>query len=192
MGLPTVTDKDGKFAFPTVPPGEYRVSYMAAPMSGPAQTAFVAVKSGETAFVQIGGTGRPVIGRIVVTAADTTVPLGIRNAALALKLPGEQIARPADAAAYRDWVEREDVRSQLRSERSISIQCAEDGSFRAEDVTAGTYILSVAVAPIDPPAGQPQPSVRLTKEIVIPEIPGGRSDEPLNLGTITVQVPSKK
>jgi protocatechuate 3,4-dioxygenase beta subunit len=192
VGLSAVTDKDGKFEYPTVPPGEYRVSYSAAPMSGPAQIAFVVVRSGETAFVQIGGNGRPVIGRIIATTTGSNVPLVIRYASLSLKSAGEQIPPPADAAAYRDWVEREDVRSQLRSEQTISVQCAEDGSFRAEDVSAGTYVLSVGVALMDPASGHLQPTTRLTKEILIPEIPGGRSEIALDLGTIMLQLVGKK
>ena len=39
--------------------------------------------------------------------------------------------------------------------------------------------------------GGPPGSERFTKEIVVPEMPGGRSDDPLNLGTITLQIPPK-
>ncbi len=34
----------------------------------------------------------------------------------------------------------------------------------------------------------PPPSVTITGEIVVPDMPGGRSDTPLDLGTIVLQI----
>jgi hypothetical protein len=66
----------------------------------------------------------------------------------------------------------------------------EDGSFRVEDVPAGKYMLSVQLfKPADD--GQRrnfgQPQANLTYAFSVPEIPGGRSDEALDLGTVTLQ-----
>jgi hypothetical protein len=156
------------------------------------QTAFVTVRSGETASVRIGGTGRPIIVRIIVSGADETVPFKIVLASLSLKLPGEAIPRPANAEAYRDWVEREDVQARTRSERTIGLQFDADGSFRAEDIAAGTYVLNVTAQPSDTPAtGVSRVTERFSKEIVVPEMPGGRSDTPLDLGVIKFQSTKK-
>lgn len=186
-----VTDNEGKFVFPTLPPGEYRVSHRLA-IGASGQFAFVTVRSGETSSIKIGGTGQPVIGRILVTGTDETAVFKIRSASLALKLPGEAIPRPADAAAYRDWIERDDVRERTRSERNYSLRLDPDGSFRVEDMLAGTYILTVAADPSDAPGALPSRSgERFTSEIVVPEMPGGRGDTPLDLGVIRFQSAKK-
>jgi hypothetical protein len=81
----------------------------------------------------------------------------------------------------------------MRAERSYAVAVGPDGSFRAEDIPSGTYILTVSLIPSDTQAGGPtRPDDRPTREIVIPEIPGGRSDDPLDLGIITLQLPPKK
>ncbi|MBZ5500304.1 MAG: carboxypeptidase-like regulatory domain-containing protein [Acidobacteriia bacterium] len=187
-----VTDNDGKFTYPTLPPGEYRVSQIVG-TAGSGRTEIVSVKSGETTSVKIGGTGRPVIGRIFAIGADQSVVFKIRSMSLALKLSAEAIPRPTDPAAYRDWAEREDVLAQMRAERRYAVQFEDDGSFRAEDIPAGTYTLSVTAGP-DAAGASPgsRPAVEtFTKEVVISEMTGGRSDTPLDLGVIKFQSTKK-
>ncbi len=187
----TGTDNEGKFVFSTLPPGEYRIGYRGRFASSQSTNAIVG--SGETVAVKIGGMGRPIIGRVVVTGADAAVTGKVASADLALRLPGEEIPRPADSAAYADWIESEGVRARMRSERSCSARIQPDGSFRLEDIPAGTYILSFLVAPDEPPGISPsRRPERITREIVVPEMPGGRSDTPLDLGVITLQIAAKK
>jgi beta-lactamase regulating signal transducer with metallopeptidase domain/protocatechuate 3,4-dioxygenase beta subunit len=187
-----VTDGEGKFVYPTVPPGEYKVSHMVS-AGDPGQSTIAAVRSGETLSLKLGGVGRPVIGRIVATSSDPNVTHKIRWASLDLKPPGEAITRPANPAALQDYYENEEVRTRMRAERSYAVAVGPDGSFRAEDIPSGTYILTVSLIPSDTQAGGPtRPDDRPTREIVIPEIPGGRSDDPLDLGIITLQLPPKK
>ena len=67
-----------------------------------------------------------------------------------------------------------------------------DGSFRVDDVPAGTYKLAIRVTEPskDPNArylwrgDQVKEIGSLNKEIVIPDMPGGRSDDPLDLGNV--------
>ena len=195
VSLSTQTDNDGKFVFSTLPPGEYRIGHRMGLGSG--QFTIASVGSGETVSVRIGGTGRPIIGRFVITGEDVKIAWRAGLANLALKLPTEGVPRPADPAAYRDWIESEGVRARMRSERSYIPVIAPDGSFRLEDIPAGTYILTFTVPLSDPqgisPARPPsRPPERITREIVVPEMPGGRSDTPLDLGVITLQIAAKK
>jgi len=86
-------------------------------------------------------------------------------------------------------------RARRRMQHSYAIRPDADGSFRLEDIPAGTYTLSVMTTSSQQSTsqpGRPPGYERFTREVVVPEMPGGRSDEPLNLGTITLQVPSKK
>jgi hypothetical protein len=103
------------------------------------------------------------------------------------KLPGAGAPRPTDPQAYLSWIQSEEVRSRMRSERRYTIAVAPDGTFRVDDIVAGTYMLTFRLRAPNPERALPVPSdITITREIVVPEMPGGRSDTPLDLGTIVV------
>jgi len=167
------TDEDGHFAFAHVLPGE-GVIVRAIPINDRARRYShdmdIEVKSGQTTRVQIGGTGRPVVGKIVI-------PDMIEN--------------------IFDW-QYTDRSLRISSPinppyKVFSLECDKDGSFRVEDVPAGDYCIYVY-------AYGPPPDTRsrwgesigvLTHPFNIPRMPGGRSDEPLDLGVLELQVLGK-
>lgn len=77
------------------------------------------------------------------------------------------------------------------SRRSFVLQFAQDGSFRAEDVPAGKYDLTIDLRELDTQAGALRaPRIALHREqIEVPDSPGGRSDTPLDLGVIKIGAP---
>jgi AhpC/TSA family len=119
----------------------------------------VLIKPGETVEVRFGGTGRPVIGRLEIEG-NLESPM--------------------------DWTKNEPVVIGRRFFSKID----RDGAFRVEDVVAGRYELQVRVNP--PPSGERSGAGWaigiLKKAVTIPEVLGGRSSEPLDLGTLTVKV----
>ena len=73
------------------------------------------------------------------------------------------------------------------------VRLAPDGSFRVEDVPAGDYRLEVSIqgrppAAFDPDGRQLAP---LKHFFTVPEMPGGRSDVPLDLGTVAMRLRSE-
>jgi len=78
-----------------------------------------------------------------------------------------------------DRAETEEARQYFRDRRMFPLRFAPDGSFRIEDVPAGTYWLRLRVPGL--------PNNTFVKEVVVPEMPGGRSDLPLDLGVVTVK-----
>ena len=76
-----------------------------------------------------------------------------------------------------------------------TIKLEADGSFRLEDVEAGTYDLLIVVRePQQDPHGTVLGQNVLAtarRELTVPTMPDGRSDEPLDLGAIPVTVAKK-
>jgi beta-lactamase regulating signal transducer with metallopeptidase domain/peroxiredoxin len=181
----TWTDERGRFQFDRVVPGSGIVVRVVRDNPNP-RGAFamlrcwperVEVKPGQTAQVTIGGKGRPVIGRVVLDGTpeapvDWTVNLPVILGGPSEKLDRKQFGRlyfaPSLFAAHLD----------------------KDGRFRVEDVPAGTYELELPVnGPADPRfVGAGREIGQLKMSITVPEIPGGRSNEPLDLGTITAKL----
>jgi len=167
------TDEDGHFAFPHVLPGEGTVA-RSTPLDDRARRyshhISVEVKSGQATRVQIGGTGRPVIGKIVIPDMIQNVfdwQYTDRSLRISSPINPPYIVLPLD--------------------------CDKDGSFRVEDVPAGEYCIYIyAYGP--PPDSQSRRGERigvLTHPFNIPEMPGGRSDEPLDLGVLEMEVIGK-
>lgn len=185
--LSALADTEGKFSFPTVPPGEYRISHVPTGIPFGSQYTVAAVRAGETAKVMLGGMGRPVIGHVVIAGLDSQPDWSHVVHTLVLKLPDAQVPSRADLEAYNAWAQTEEGRNRLRSQRQYGFRIEADGSFRVEDVQAGTYIMNILL-PLTP--GLAPATVK--REIVVPEMPGGRSDTPLDLGVLTLQIPGKE
>lgn len=150
----TVTDGGGKFVFTRVPPGVRGVSH------GGIREKFV-VKPGETNHIIVGGSGRAVIGKLAVAFA--VGPEGTTDASK----PFAGIRLEAPAPDY----------------RAIGGQIAPDGKFRVDDVPAGTWGFEARVNR-DKVGGGVELVCAAGRTIVIPEMPGGRSDEPFDMGTV--------
>jgi hypothetical protein len=182
------TDAEGRFVFDRVVPGEWRVgrqvlvrgdwtSGMRVMMSSHAVR--VVVEPGQTVRVTIGGTGRPVTGRVVVpSGSDRKVEF--RQMEASLTRDQARVAIPwfgdgGGAAAGEDVP------------RSFAVAVKPDGSFRADDVPAGTYQLRIVLYEPSPDSRMVYrgPLIgRVVREVEVPEMPGGRSDEPLDLGDL--------
>ena len=166
------TDKDGHFAFVHVLPGGGVIT-RAIPIGNRARrfshNMSIEVKSGRTTDVQFGGTGRPVIGRVVIP----------------------DMIKDKFNWQYTDHRLRISTPDNLY--KIIALEFEKDGSFRADDVPAGDYcVYLTAYGP--PPDSRSRWGERigvLSHPFNIPEMPGGRNDEPLNLGVLEMEVIGK-
>ena len=184
------TDDEGKFVFPTVPPGEYRIIHRAADSTGEAHATTVLVRSGETTSIKLGGRGRPLIGRIVVAGADAPVDWKKEvHGTISAKLPAVKRPDTADLAGFLAWYQTEEAKSSVRSKHDYVLNIDADGTFRVEDAELGTYLVTITVSVADPsqPGGRSKPQ-EMTQELVISEMPGGRSDTPLDIGDLIVRI----
>lgn len=162
-----IADKDGHFVIEHVPPGRGRVSreIRISERSGRfTDLVPIAIKAGETVNVTMGGKGRPVIGKVVV---------------------------PEQVKDRLDWQNLDYyVRSQSAEGPSQfwAFKLEPDGTFRAENIPAGDhcFYLTAYALPADSRSYRGERIGSLTHPFTIPDIPGGRNDEPLDLGVLEV------
>ena len=163
----------------------------------------ITLKAGETVKMKIGGTGRPVVGRVelpqemqkdgfVVRVSELRV-----NADMPRRLQPPAEIRKASAEAQNKWEEEwkqseEGKAYELAMEkerekpRFYPAVVQTDGRFRADEVPAGNYELVIALgnAPAsDRDAMEEKVAAYCMVNVTVPEISGGMSEEPLEIGT---------
>jgi RNA polymerase sigma factor (sigma-70 family) len=195
-----ITDDDGRFVLDRVIPGRLTVyryvddaDHRGWTDSNPVD---VEVKPCETVRVQVGGMGRPVVGRLGLPRGITLANFNLNHGGF-LTTGDTWPPYPPD---YPDWSDEQrsswwdafrktpESRAYIENpERHYAITIRPDGRFQIDDVPAGRYILKL---PFTGNSGGDRANLRafVRVHMVVPEIPGGRSDEPLNLGTIPLEV----
>jgi protocatechuate 3,4-dioxygenase beta subunit len=157
------SDAEGRFTFERVLPGKARVSR--AVRYAVRDTGFsstyshgvrVELQPGETAHVELGGTGRPIEGRAILPPGeqeliDWNFAIG-RLSPKSAEVPYPDNFREMDAEAQQAWYEAwqgSDAYQEYLKAREQQVTYAftfrSDGSFRCDDVPAGDYALSASV-----------------------------------------------
>lgn len=155
--LQTLTDADGRFAFPRVPPGPVCVHVSIGPWkdegfrSGPGVP--LDLKPGEKADLALGSGGATVTGRVKLTGKvpadlDCTYSLNyLVRREPGIVPPSEVTAAGFDArTGWRDaWHQTDEGRAYLHTLRHWFVKLAPDGTFRVSGVPPGEYDLAVSV-----------------------------------------------
>ena len=140
------------------------------------------------ANVNIGGTGRPVIGRIVPDDASRKIAWTTGYHTFSTILPKSASYRTGEE--YQKWYNSPENQGAREALRTYPIFFDNDGSFHAEDVPPGRYQMNLSLyEPREESAANPAPGYgtiagSLSHEFEIGPIPGNRSDEPLDLGSL--------
>ena len=169
------TQSDGSFVFDKAAPIPLQICrtlnwHQAAGGQGDimvtTQQTYVNLKPSQTLKVQLGGTGRPVIGKVQV---------------------------PPELAGRKDWCFRFDCGIIPQADVGIPtgnfpryfVPVAPDGSFRVDDIPSGDYTLYINIGAGDYAQTNLASSA---SPFTIPPIPTGRSDQPLDLGLIKMKM----
>jgi Carboxypeptidase regulatory-like domain len=157
-----VTDPNGRFRLPRVFPGHYdvvRVVPNGVSRIMPVKLGTMDVTAGRSYDLNIGGSGRPVVGRVAISG---NVRWMVRSATVEAKVASG--GKP----------------------RQYGIQVDADGRFRAENIGPGEYTLRIGIhePPPDYTCGWGRLIGDFQREFTVKEIAGGVSDDPLELGEL--------
>ncbi len=194
----TYTDDQGRYAIEHVPAGLALVTTGPVPGNdprpfGPLSSGSKPLRAGETLILNLGGTGRPVVGKLWILEG---VPVNLGGGHLARKLGTPPGLPPLTEEQMKTWGQEkvfryyfEDARSPEGLARRLAarfhpIQIQAGGTFRALDVEPGTYTVSFW-------SGQDSDHPLITRDVDIPAAPEGSTSEPFDMGTITITPPEK-
>ena len=194
----TTTDEHGRFVFERVTPGAITVyRYVdTADHRGwiPSNPAVVDVNPGQSVHIEVGGQGRPVVGQLKIPQGFklTDLVCGFCKLATIRHEPRQPDDYPDYSSDEKGaWYERfwktPEGKMFYQEERQYAVALNADGTFRIDDVPAGQYVLTL---PFRGRTSSDESEILAAaqSDVAVPSIPGGRSDEPLDLGTIKLDV----
>ncbi len=197
-----ITDQDGRFSFKQAPPGDGTLGRLftrrkdsdGGSLTGSSPRYAIHLEPGQVLPVPLGGVGRPVVGRLLAPAGVSDVDWQWNDSHLIPRPEGLAPAglTPQERQEYAEKMKRTpDGRIKPLIRAMDNVVLVADGTFRIEDVPAGAYQLEVLLYGSPPRGGESDFDLDIKKRIgaisyrfIMPEVPGGRSDEPLDLGEL--------
>lgn len=185
-----VSDARGEFQFDKVPPGRLSLVELipfetSDPQPGkdwsgrPLET--LQARPGQTVFVEVGKDGRAV--RLRLRGPQSAAPAGGESFAFATiitpaPLPPAEVRNDAQALAA--WQRNPEIQAAHRAVRSWPLKRVADGSWEAEDVAPGQYVIRAGYPST---AGAAYPALFEAPVVV----PTGGVEETLDMGEIRLQ-----
>ena len=209
-----VTDAQGRFVFEHVFPGKARVSRDVIRMVhegiipfGSSITLPTQLPADKTTQIELGGTGRAVIGKLQPPAGFVGVfkwrlaelhvqswstlgpmpaidepPAEIAKDAAQRAAWFEEWKKTAAGKAFIEWVTASNAEKQrIYALPSYEASINRDGTFRLDDLPAGDYELSVFDFDFD------RGATLLQYRLIVPAVKGPPLEEPLDLGVLTLK-----
>jgi hypothetical protein len=197
----TKADANGHFVFAKVLAGEAMIGRnQEGSFHYPAHYAYTQVEPAGEATIQVGGVGRPVVGRIAPindphavwahNARHECECSVIRRDVAEKTQPPEHMYDLTAAAAHarRQFGQTEAGSEYMIWSRPIYGKVNSDGSFRVDDLPAGKYWLFVRTVEFRPEVGIGEDTSKVELTIQVPEGPTAHSNEAYDLGTIQTKV----
>ena len=196
-GYSTTTDEQGRYALDRAPAGLNQLKTKASEKASTLDQ-YVRAEPDKPARFDVGGKGRPVVGKLVLGAHLDTKNLNPATEASVRLYSNSHLRRnvpwpkqPTDAGGggstpeereetAREWRKTPEAFEQWKDQYRANVEFADDGSFRFEDVPAGKYTLTLTIYQQSGLIGVLRP------EVEIPETPALPTDEPLNLGELKI------
>jgi len=182
----TTTDDRGHYEFPRVAPGDSWISWRT-DQRYDKQYRYIDVQPGQSLTVDVGGRGRAITGR--ATSGEPDLQAKFFGSVWPWTL--HQMRRPPNWSELSPdeqesltaaWEKTPDAKLYNWERCPIDFRIAADGTFTVPDLPAGNYRVVVASWTGAPAASQLVS--RGTTDVTIDEMPGGRSDEPQDIGAV--------
>jgi hypothetical protein len=186
----TATDGQGRYVLDHVPAGVNQVKVKPS-KTGTALEQYVAAEPGKTIRFDIGGKGRPVIGKLVLNGLDVKdlnhpdpAARLMSNSHFRRDVPWPSPPQPDRSLPpqeredqARAWRRTPEAVDQWKDQYRHTIEFQPDGTFRFEDVPPGKYKLTLTIY-------QRSGNVigNSVVDVVVPESPAVPTDKPLDLG----------
>ncbi|TWU47159.1 Thiol-disulfide oxidoreductase ResA [Rubripirellula tenax] len=194
------TDNEGRFVLKRVLPGESFSMQRVIPRKTQGElfshTVRLTTEPGGDHEVRIGGDGRPVIGRVFVPDTDAKYDWGtnlIMPDSSKFKYPDavDKLTNEEKQKWYAQWSETDEgIAYTNKQNRLYAVVIRDDGTFRVDDVPADDYTLSLSIhaATATNQCGFGESLGSVVHHFPVPEMPSGRSDEPLDVGELTLKL----
>ena len=190
--LSTTTDGDGRFSIPFVPPGPRQLSHRIVSDYGNGTTSSttgqlvdVTVKPGETTSTTLGG-GYRVVGRLRLPPDFTTEARWVASLHTPFPEPPAEIR--TNQAALQRWYQSPEIESLRLRLKQVPVSLSPGGTFAAETVSAGNYILTVMLHGQSKTRGEGSTQIKLvlsaTHQVTVPSEPAVGE---IDLGEIPIQ-----
>ena len=175
----TTTDVQGRFTFLKVPPRRIKLSQLI-PEPGPDGSyngrswshrplTTVEVKPGETTQVELGKSDRPVVMRLRWPDGWQRQPGWAMPAWIATPLPIVPAEIRANPPALAQWWSRPENQALLTTARAFPLRESGNGSWTAEDVPPGNFVVRVYVHDTNAPAGTDNLHGHFEIPVVVPD-----------------------
>jgi RNA polymerase sigma factor (sigma-70 family) len=209
----TTADANGRFSIAMVPPGRLLVGIRQQvnagsrfSMSTIGNSTTITAAPGLPVKLTIGGTGCPIVGRVIGDDGEPRqgavyqlgtlrldagpMPERPRPVEKYMITPGmsrqEAMQRTQDMVVSPEYIAyRKTLEEWQQKRKQISFAPSPDGTFRADDIAPGTYQLNIPVydGATDKLLGH------AATDVVVPPVEGGRSDVPIDVGDLKITPP---
>jgi hypothetical protein len=190
--LSVKTDANGRFVFPRMAPMDVWLTHDVTVRPGDARPNghhHVKVEPGDEVYVQLGGRGRVVTGRIAWSGDDKLVFYGSMwsNHKHYMRDPPGWRTMPAEQKRQFELAWRNSADGELFKDevRNYEFPVQPDGTFHVPDVRPGSYRMQVRADVPLVPGQSPRHAAEVETKVIVPEIRVGEVDEPIDVGTLS-------
>jgi thiol-disulfide isomerase/thioredoxin len=205
------SDQNGRITLTHMPAGEVMVAENHKFSWGQLGRPMVVVEASpdKVATVQLGGVGRPVVGRVIVPPEFATMKdcffytTYVHHRLPPVEPPMPQLVKNGSLLEQANWwaafqsspagAELEKARKHRVDEiyaSTYGIEINSDGTYRIDDVVTGDYEFSVLW--LQPQENSHRRTIIASADIrfTVPPVPEGRSDKPVEVAPVTLHKPS--
>jgi hypothetical protein len=198
-GASTKTDANGRFVFPRLAPVDVWLTRTVMVRTNDGRQSghhYVKVLPGDQLQVQLGGVGRALTGRVSWDSTSKLVFYGSMwaNQKHSMRWPRNVKEMTIDEKRYyeRAWRVSPDGEWFKNEVRNYEFPVQPDGTFWVNDVLPGSYRLNVRADERAPDGKGMRNAAVAEVRLDVPELFAGESDEPIDLGTLTLRPVSNR